>query len=1213
MSKNVNISIIADNRQAISQTSQMSDTLISLNKIVNNTQVSLQNSDMAWSTYFQGLNSGLEILKKVGDTAKSAFDFLREGADYAEAEQNFKAYTQSIGKDAESMMAAFRKASKNQLSDIELMKSATNALKNASITDIDAIAKLYEIADAKGDLLGMSLQETFDKIVSAITQGNGRALIELGLLPDKFNRASDATALLKNRTLVFQEVLKKGSEDIAALSSVGDTASDTFNQLEAAVTNLNNEFKKELSDVLTPLLDFIKTDGIPVAKSALELLKDGIKSAKEMQSSFGLLTTIIESAAGAMVLMTGAKIVNGIMKLSTATTAAKDAMLLFNSTLLANPYTLAAVGLVALCNYTNKLQEETDNANKAIETNIKTLEKMGPAGRKSAAELKISFKEMEIAALGSVEKIDESINSLLKKAEARNKSRNQFVANHNIQGRDDPGTFNYEADLSDARTLSKLYSQKDAIVNAKKELEKLKLEFAETSNADYSNSLDGKKNDIAEPIQNLKTATVESIKLFQSLGESIKAAYLENRNFESSIKGLSEGFKTVYSSAISLFDKAKFGDNSAIVGVFEDIAKAAAETVNELERLSPEFEKLIKLDLPEALFIKDAVDYLQKGLKATVFKEEETSISKMFGFDVLANIYKSASTTQSIDRTADKIHNEFKDAISSSISEGFARADFSGFIESFGSGIKGVVGGALGDTINSLFKQENMGSLTSSGGLFKQIYSKNSSGNTSLNWSALASNVGIGLGLSFLTGEGGLLGKRKIVGAENINKSSELNAQVDQAKALRDEMFLAMGVSEYTRQLMNEAEFAYTWVTSSKSGSIFNRKKTYTIHNQEAAQSSVKYLEELQAKALDEQAQRSFATFNLGRGDSIGAAAANYADAQSAYNASQTLLYGGKTKAQVEAEIAAKNTQSTTAYNNYAQFANLANQFGGNIGSYYKGLANKNLQDYKNLTAEITKLTVSLSNPEFKYSLAERTQMQQQLEESKIALAEARQTARTGLTSSVLSSSTLASMVPQNRDLMNMLLGNADVAANSSMIKTMLPLLEKAGFQDFNLTKAFADAGNDPEKMLAAYESQQNILQKASSVYEQLYKDAKAESLNSNLAVEEQMAAFERFQDSFNSFLEIQNQILTNTQTIADIEKQNFSKSLTTDLSDALSVFAETVMQTNGSKTEVYYQTLSATELLAKLKAILKENKTSNADALITAINELEELESWGD
>ena len=54
-------------------------------------------------------------------------------------------------------------------------------------------------------------------------------------------------------------------------------------------------------------------------------------------------------------------------------------------------------------------------------------------------------------------------------------------------------------------------------------------------------------------------------------------------------------------------------------------------------------------------------------------------------------------------------------------------------------------------------------------------------------------------------------------------------------------------------------------------------------------------------------------------------------------------------------------------------------------------------------------------------------------------------------------------------------------------------------------------------------------------------------------------------------------------------------------------------MQTGGSKTEIYYQTLSASELLAKLKNILKENKTANADALIGAINELEELETWGD
>ncbi len=1193
---------MANNELKLKITVDGKDAEISLNGFASsfkNVNSGVESAQNKLKDFVFTVNETIRGLENVARYAKSAFDFLKEGVNYTETAQSFSAYAKSLGKDSDKIIESLRKASAGTISNKNLILTASKAMALGVTTDSVQMGKLLEVARSRARVFGLDTTQAFNDIVIGIGRLQPLILDNLGLrIPAGFKEMTQGMSDAQQVSKLLELTLEAGGKEIEAIGGITLTGADKFRQLEAAVEDLNAKFKAELAENLMSLVDFAKNTGIPAMKTGLDFINDSIKAIKSLDEQFDAVNVTLSTTAGALGALALSKALTNITLITDAIKKANTAQKAFNVTALANPWIAVAAGL-AVIGYASKIKYDEWQAQNLEKANMQSLyESENPASISRAKIYKLEQEMSQFNSLDALEKQKSDLENKLLKAQSALKSAKSGYALGAFQN--EINTYKTEiADLS--VKIEKIEAIKKALSDEKDTLEVI--------NKQQKALVEAAEEQVKSEVK-VSQAVETNIASVKSLADSIREAYLGARNFETSINDLSDGLKSVYKSAVSLLDNTGFAKNSFILTSLENIIGVAAGAANEIDRLSPQFEKLIKLDKALSEIKNNTV----KALSGKEYTSADFATGAMdFMTGGLFTAKGSKSSNKPIEKTADKIHNELKDAISSSISEGFARADFSGFIESFGSGIKGVVGGALGDTINSLFKQENMGSLTSSGGLFKQIYSKNSSGNTSLNWAALASNVGIGLGLSFLTGEGGLLGKRKIVGAENINKSAELNAQVDQAKALRDEMFLAMGVSEYTRQLMNEAEFAYTWVTSSKSGSIFNRKKTYTIHNQEAAQSSVKYLEELQAKALDEQAQRSFATFNLGRGDSIGAAAANYADAQSAYNASQTLLYGGKTKAQVEAEIAAKNTQSTTAYNNYAQFANLANQFGGNIGSYYKGLANKNLQDYKNLTAEITKLTVSLSNPEFKYSLAERTQMQQQLEESKITLAEARQTARTGLTSSVLSSSTLASMVPQNRGLMDMLLGNADVAANSSMIKTMLPLLEKAGFQDFNLTKAFADAGNDPEKMLAAYTSQQNILQQASSVYEQLYKDAKAESLNSNLAVEEQMAAFERFQDSFNSFLEIQNQILTNTQTIADIEKQNFSKSLTTDLSDALSVLAETVMQTSSQKTEVYYQTLSATELLAKLKAILKENKTANADALITAINELEELESWGD
>jgi len=82
---------------------------------------------------------------------------LREGADISEAQQNFRAYAASIGKDADDLMKKMRQASKNQVSDMELMESATKALRLGVAKDAGTIGKLLEIADAKGDLFGKGL------------------------------------------------------------------------------------------------------------------------------------------------------------------------------------------------------------------------------------------------------------------------------------------------------------------------------------------------------------------------------------------------------------------------------------------------------------------------------------------------------------------------------------------------------------------------------------------------------------------------------------------------------------------------------------------------------------------------------------------------------------------------------------------------------------------------------------------------------------------------------------------------------------------------------------------------------------------------------------------------------------------------------------------------------------------------------------------------
>ncbi len=64
-----------------------------------------------WSTFIISINSGLDILEKASRYAKSAFDFLKDGASYTEAKESFDDYAKILGVNSNAIVSSLRKAS----------------------------------------------------------------------------------------------------------------------------------------------------------------------------------------------------------------------------------------------------------------------------------------------------------------------------------------------------------------------------------------------------------------------------------------------------------------------------------------------------------------------------------------------------------------------------------------------------------------------------------------------------------------------------------------------------------------------------------------------------------------------------------------------------------------------------------------------------------------------------------------------------------------------------------------------------------------------------------------------------------------------------------------------------------------------------------------------------------------------------------------------
>lgn len=1174
-------------------------------------------SSLNWVSWNQGVFSAIQNLKDFSAVAKSAFGYLREGADLAEAETNFRAYAASIGKSSDDLMSKIREATRNQVSDVELMKSATKALRVAGIKDIDQLAKLYEIADTKGDLLGLSLQDTFNQIIGAITSGNGRALIQLGLLPESFSRASDSVNLLNNRAALLKEVIKESETDFKALANIGETASDKFNQIEAAVSNLTREFKIQLADAAIPLIDFVKNEGIPIARSVMDYLNDSIKAVGGVTRNFKYFNDAVKILAASFGVLSLASIVSSIGSMAEAIKKATEAQKLFNLAALKSPYLIIGSLAAGTVGYDLWLLKGTWEAQGTLDKNIEELEKSDSKLNKLYAKLFREDQKGNYYAGWSQEDRNNQIKNLInKKYDLKSGKTQSWATASEIKAIDED--------------LAKLDKVNELLRQIAEERAKVKKDLSEKAEKQpyvlpetivEADKVVDKIDDIKRKTQDLKDAFKQA---FESIKNPEKVAETAIDNFAKTVTAINGPFGIMSNAALEAFANIE----------------AAAAKVN-LKDLTSQINRLTSSE-------KTLIDYsvkLSSGDYLSVLNLAKATASSGYNTKIIKE-----DISDDIEKTGENMYQEFSEATANAITDGLLNADFSGFRQNLGSILKSTVSNYLSSTINSVLSGSNAGVLqNATNSIFKQVYTKNSKGGSSLNFGNLLTNVGIGLGVSWLTGEGGLFGKRKIKGGENIDKSNSLNEQVDSAKAIRDELLTAVGITEATRQALENAIFSYTWTTSHKNHNPFHRTKTYYLHGQEEAQASIDYLEKLQQLSQSEQANRNYQLWDLSRGDTIGSANLSYLDTLSAYEymataknynstqLSQT-LYKQKTAQQtirnIQSQLAnaekARNdyyqklveqyttktydrrTRSyTTSVNTKAIDRAMAQYDSQGIYSYQiKQLQNQLTQAQNNLATITAEYNKGNSN---KYSEAEIAEAKLAAEEAKQALLTAQQSERTTFTSNFLNNSTLAGLYGNNASVISKLLGN-DYSKfdTTSSIQQMLPMLEAAGLKDYDWQKRLSEAGTDTQKQIAVYQEQQSILESALKTYESIMKDNKEEALNTRLSVEEQQSAFERWQEAFNQVLAIQQEIADNTNTIAELEKSKYADTLADQLSDVMTVVAEAVRQTNGKETVIYYQNATGKEILAKLKAAIQNGNVKNADDLLTAINETEQLEIWG-
>lgn len=201
-----------------------------------------------------GLDMALGAARTFAEFAKQAFDFAKEGATVAAITERFTAFTGGV-QEADRWLAELRRATRDTVSDMELMAATTKLVSMGLASNSTEAARMAKMALMLGD----QTQSAGDRIADfslmlanqavmrldnfGISSGRVRTRIEelMRTMPGMTRETAFMTAALEEGEVAMN---KLGGEITGALTS--------YQRLEAATKNNTNAFKEFVGEALAP-------------------------------------------------------------------------------------------------------------------------------------------------------------------------------------------------------------------------------------------------------------------------------------------------------------------------------------------------------------------------------------------------------------------------------------------------------------------------------------------------------------------------------------------------------------------------------------------------------------------------------------------------------------------------------------------------------------------------------------------------------------------------------------------------------------------------------------------------------------------------------------------------------------------------------------------------------------------------------------------------
>lgn len=195
--------------------------------------------------------AGRRIIRFFEDVATKIRDTLRKAGEIEGVERAFGALSTEAGLDATRLLEELRQGARSTASDLDLMRSAAEALQTGLRGTEEQFGELVRIGRRMAKTIGVDANEAFERLVRGVVRGRRRILDDISILVD-FNQAHadfaaqlgvsvDALDETEKAQARLNAVVEKGQEVLEALGPDVLTTGEKVDQLATFFTNVKNE------------------------------------------------------------------------------------------------------------------------------------------------------------------------------------------------------------------------------------------------------------------------------------------------------------------------------------------------------------------------------------------------------------------------------------------------------------------------------------------------------------------------------------------------------------------------------------------------------------------------------------------------------------------------------------------------------------------------------------------------------------------------------------------------------------------------------------------------------------------------------------------------------------------------------------------------------------------------------------------------------------